>query len=137
MAILPVAIVLIVPEGHLACDAPYVAPEHSPDKRWTLTLCRRPMFFAMPGGSSDAPGWMVLRDERHAIRGVSSLEMVQLYGDAAPGTQTMWEADRVSRTFVVDLPLVDASNPVRRWLDDRIWRLRALLGLTPSSESLH
>lgn len=128
---------VLMPQGRLACAEPYIPPENSPDGAWTLTLCPRPMVFAMPGGSSDAPGWLVLRDRHGAIRGVAELEMLQLYGSAAPGTETEWSATRVSRTFVVDLPLVEASGPVDRWLVDRLWRLRAMLGLTPSSDKLH
>lgn len=125
----------LMPEGRLACAEPYIPPERSPDGAWTLTLCPRPMIFAMPGGSSDAPGWLVLRDRHGAIRGVAELEMLQLYG-AAAGAETEWRAGRVSRTFVVDLPLVEASGPVDRWLVDRLWRLRAMIGLTSSSDKL-
>jgi hypothetical protein len=137
VAIVLVATILLVPEGRLACAEPDVPPDRSPDGRWSLTLCRRPMLFSMPGGSGDAPGWLVLRDHSGAIRGVSELEMVQLYGGAAPGEPTEWRAGRVTRTFVVDLPLTPASGPFRRWLDDRLWRIRALLGLTATSADLH
>ncbi len=134
IATLSIALIALAPEGRLACDEPYVTPDRSPEGRWTLTLCRRPMFFAMPGGASDAPGWMVLRDDHGAIRGVSSLSMVQLFGQVPPDMQTTWEADRVWRDMIVELPLVPASSPFRRWLDDRLWRLRALAGFTPTDD---
>ena len=129
-------VVLAAPEGRLSCDEPYLT-DTSPDGRWTLTLCRRPLFFAMPGGGSDAPGWFVLRDDQQAIRGVSGLSMVQLYGGAAPGTSTEWTAHDVRRIFVVDLPLDRAGSGFERWWDDRIWRLRAVAGLTPTDDTLH
>ncbi|WP_102959442.1 hypothetical protein [Mangrovicella endophytica] len=136
VATLPVLVVLLVPEGRLACGEPYVT-ERSPDGRWTLTVCGRPMFFAMPGGGSDAPGWIVLRDEAGAIRGVSSLTMLQLYGGAAPGFGLQWSRSRVSRAMVLDLPLDPGANAFERWWTDRMWRLRALAGLTPGDEELH
>jgi hypothetical protein len=131
LLVIPVAI-LLVPEGRLSCADPYVR-EQSPDARWTLTLCRRPMVFAMPGGGSDAPGWIVLRDETDAIRGVSALSMVQLWGGAS-GLPTQWTPTRVSRPLVTEMELNPATSPLRRWLDDRLWRLRALFRLTPSDE---
>lgn len=121
--IVPVLALLLAPEGRLACREPG-ARETSPDGAWTLTLCQRPMLFSVPGGGSDAPGWIVLRDRTGAIRGVQDLAMVQMYsGD------TTWAPDRVARSLVTEMPLRPAANPFRRWLDDRVWRLRALLGL--------
>ncbi|MGI4799101.1 MAG: hypothetical protein ACRYG8_34700, partial [Janthinobacterium lividum] len=61
-----------LPEGRLGCVEP-IERETSPDAAWTLTLCRRPLWFAMPGGGSDAPGWIVLRDAQNGIRGVVDL----------------------------------------------------------------
>lgn len=126
----------LVPEGRLRCDQPYLR-EISPDGGWTLTVCGRPMFFAMPGGGSDAPGWIVLRDKTGAIRGVSELTMLQLYGGAVAGSKLEWDAERVTRPMVLDLPLAPAARASERWWSDRIWRLRALLGFTPSDDELH
>ena len=106
--------------------------ETSPDGAWTLTLCRRPMVFAMPGSSGDAPGWIVLRDAEGAIRGVVELGMVQTYG--ASGTETQWSSDQVHVPLTAALPLRPASGYVTRWLEERVWRLRALLGLTPTDD---
>ncbi|TCM50715.1 hypothetical protein C8J36_11147 [Rhizobium sp. PP-F2F-G48] len=127
--------VAFVPEGNLHCDEPYLV-EKSPDGHWTLTVCGRPMFFAMPGSGSDAPGWIVLRDENGAIRGVSDLGMLQLYGGAVSGSKLEWSNDRVTRRMVLDLPLDRATNLLERWWTDRIWRLRALAGLTPDDDAL-
>ncbi|KQT86862.1 hypothetical protein [Aurantimonas sp. Leaf443] len=128
----PLAVVL-APEGRLACDEPYLT-EARPDGAWSVKICGRPRFFAMPGGGSDAPGWIVLRDAHGAVRGVSSLSMLQLYG--MMGEDTDWTRRRVSRPMVFDLPLDPAQGRIERWWDERIWRLRALAGLTPSDEGL-
>lgn len=128
---LPPLALLLAPEGRLACTEPLLT-ERSPTGAWTLTLCRRPMLFAMPGGSGDAPGWIVLRDASGAIRGVVGLSMVQTYGVAdAP---TVWGAGRVQVPLTAELPLRPASGPLARWLEDRLWRLRAWLGLVPTDD---
>jgi hypothetical protein len=119
--------IVFAPKGRLYCDDPYVE-EESPDGQWALTVCRRPMLFAMPGSGSDAPGWVVLRDDTRAIRGVSGLSMLQLYGGAVSGNETSWTETRVSRPMVFDLPLVPAHGKIERWWDERLWRLRALVG---------
>ncbi len=113
-----------------------MACETSPDGAWTLTLCRRPMWFAMPGGGGDAPGWIVLRDVQGAIRGVVDLSMVQAYR-AAAGSPTKWGPDRVEVLLVAELPLVPAAGPVSRWVEGRIWRWRALLGLVDNDDMIH
>lgn len=122
---------LLAPERRLSCDDPWLS-ERSADRAWTLTVCRRPMLFAMPGGSGDAPGWIVLRDSGGAIRGVVHLDMMQLLADAGAAGGTRWEAARVVLPVLASIPLAPAAGPVSRWLDDRIWRLRALVGLVPS-----
>lgn len=128
------AVVVFAPVGRLSCGDPYVR-ETSPDGRWTLTVCGRPMFFAMPGSGSDAPGWIVLRDDTGAIRGVSGLSMLQLYGGAVSGNETQWTATRVSRTMVFDLPLKAADNKLARWWDEQMWRLSAMIGQVPDDGS--
>ncbi len=90
------------------------------------------MLVAMPGQGGDAPAWIVLRDAAGLIRGVSALDMVQNYG--ASGTPPIWEARRVTIPLTVELPLPLARNHLHAWLADRIWRLRALTGLTTRSE---
>lgn len=119
----------LVPEGRLSCREPSLDAA-SPDRAWTLTVCRRPMLFAMPGGASDAPGWIVLRDSRSAIRGVVHLDMMQLLGEA--GGDPIWEDGRIALPGLAEMPLAPAAGPVSRWLGDRLWRLRALAGLVPS-----
>ena len=126
------AVAALLPEGRLDCADPELR-ETSPDGAWSLTLCRRPMWFAMPGGSGDAPGWIVLRDSQGAIRGVVALSMVQAYGSAA-GAPTEWEPDLVRVQLVAELPLLPASGPVPSWLDARVWRWRALFGLVPTDD---
>lgn len=76
----------------------------------------------------------MLRDRHQAIREVSSLTMLQLYG-AITG-ETRWEKQAVGRAMVFDLPLDPAKDGLSRWWDERIWRWRALLGLTPNDEEL-
>lgn len=129
----PLAVIL-APEAGLACREPYLT-ETQPGGRWSVTVCGRPQFFAMPGGGSDAPGWIVLRDDHGVVRGVSSLDMLQLYGTT--GGQTEWTTRSVSRSMVFELPLVPAQGRIERWWDEQIWRLRALTGLTPDDEDLH
>ncbi len=128
MAILAFA---FAPERRLACEETWLT-ERSPDRAWTLTVCRRPMTFAMPGGSGDAPGWIVLRDAEGAIRGVVHLDMMQLLAELGPAGGTRWEAERVVLSGLADMPLVPAAGPISRWFADRLWRLRALVGLVPS-----
>ncbi|WP_338664375.1 hypothetical protein VQH23_04245 [Pararoseomonas sp. SCSIO 73927] len=127
LLLIPLAVlaVLLAPEGRLRCDSPWVR-ETSPNGAWTLELCRVPMVFAMPGSSSDAPGWLVLRDTEGAIRGVTWLDMVQIYGNSGPAE---WRGSLVSVPLAAELPLVQASGPLSRWWEDRVWRLRALLGV--------
>ena len=130
--IVPVAGVLafcLAPERRLACGDPWLDAA-SPDRAWTLTVCRRPMLFAMPGGSGDAPGWIVLRDCAGAIRGVVHLDMMQLLAEASGDPR--WESGRVEIPGLAEMPLVPALGPVSRWLGDRLWRVRALIGLVPS-----
>ncbi|WP_427026269.1 hypothetical protein ACP4J4_19255 (plasmid) [Aureimonas ureilytica] len=121
----------LAPEGRLGCDDPYLT-QARPGGGWSVTVCGRPRFFAMPGGGSDAPGWIVLRDEHGAIRGVSALAMLQIYG--MMGGETEWTAQSVSRRMVFDLPLDPAQGRFERWVRERVWRLRALAGLTPTDE---
>lgn len=123
--------VVLAPEGSLRCEDPYLM-EAQPGGRWSLTVCGRPRFFAMPGGGSDAPGWIVLRDDHDAVRGVSALAMLQLYGTM--GGETEWTTRSVSRSMVFDLPLEPAQGRLERWWDERIWRLRAVAGMTPADE---
>ena len=123
--------VVLAPEGRLSCHEPE-ARETSPDGAWTLTLCRRPMWFAMPGLSSDALGWVVLRDRAGAIRGVTGLGMVQMYGG-----ETVWRPDWVERSLVTEMPLPRTRNAAQVWVEDRLWRLRALLALVQTDDAFH
>ena len=118
--------------GLLGCDDPIL--ETSPDGAWTLSVCRRPMWFSMPGGASDAPGWIVLRDRSGAIRGVSELDMMQNWGSERP---VEWSADRVEKSLTVELPLVPARNGLERWVGTRVWRARAAFGFTTTSDDFH
>ena len=123
--------VALAPQGRLVCREPYLT-ERQPGGSWSLTVCGRPLLFAMPGSGSDAPGWIVLRDDHGAVRGVSGLAMLQLYG--AMSGETEWTETRVVRSMVFDLPLDPAEGGFARWWDDRIWRLRTIAGLTPTDE---
>lgn len=128
----PLMMLVFAPAGRLACDSPYLT-ETSPDGRWTITVCGRPVWFAIPGSGSDAPGWIVLRDETSSIRGVSSLSMLQLYGGVS-GSETEWTSSHVRRLMVFDMQLSQAQDPLDRWRNEHIWRLRALVGLVPDNE---
>ena len=52
---------------------------NSPDKRFQIVVLRNPAIFAMPGHSSDSPGYFQLRDARSGlVLRESKVEMVQL-----------------------------------------------------------
>ena len=133
-AVAAVSAFSFAPEGRLACADPWLS-QRGPDGAWTLTVCRRPMFFAIPGGSSDAPGWIVLRDAAGGIRGVVHLDMMQLLAESGPAGGTVWKPGEVTLSGLATLPLDEAWGPVTRWLGERIWRVRALLGLVRSDEA--
>ncbi|MGL4094321.1 hypothetical protein [Agrobacterium cavarae] len=63
---------------------------------------------------------------------MSDLAMLQLYGTM--GGETEWTTQTVSRSIVFNLPLDPAQGRIDRWWDERVWRLRALTGLTPNDE---
>ncbi|WP_421405416.1 hypothetical protein [Agrobacterium fabrum] len=131
---LTVVFLVLISEAGVACRDPYVT-ETSPDGRWTLTVCGRARLLAMPGSGSDAPGWIILRDEAFAIRGVASLPMLQLYGGAVSGNVTEWGSGSVGRLLVFDMPLDAASGPIDRWVMNRLWKLRTLFGMVPGYDS--
>lgn len=97
----------------------------SPEGTDSLSVCRRPMLIAMPGQSSDAPGWLVMRDKRAYITGIIDLSMVQ------NASEPEWSADRVDMKLTASFQRTSDGT----WLSDRLWRLRAVLGLVPSDES--
>ncbi|WP_426958237.1 hypothetical protein [Muricoccus radiodurans] len=119
-------LVAVLPECSLACEAPRWSST-APEGGDTLTACARPMLFAMPGQSGDAPGWLVLRDREGWIRGVTSLDMVQTLDMPAE-----WDRSRVTVPLHADMRRGEALSPPAGFLTDRWWRLRALLGLTPA-----
>ena len=125
--------VVFAPQAGTGCIDPSL--ETSPDGRWTLSLCPRATWFAMPGQGGDAPAWIVLRDRVGWMRGLSDLDMVQNYHVA--GLPTVWSPDAVEKPMVAILALPPQHGTARIWLDDRIWRLRALLRLTPTSDMFH
>jgi hypothetical protein len=52
---------------------------NSPDKQFQIVVFRNPAIFAMPGHSSDSPGYFQLRDTRSGlVLRESKVEMVQL-----------------------------------------------------------
>jgi hypothetical protein len=53
--------------------------DHSPDRRFQIVVYRMPMLSAMPGQSSDAPGYFQLRDSQTGrVLEDKDVEMVQL-----------------------------------------------------------
>ena len=125
--------VVFAPQAGTGCIDPSL--ETSPDGRWTLSLCPRATWFAMPGQGGDAPAWIVLHDRAGWMRGLSELDMVQSYHVA--GLPTVWRPDAVEVPMVAVLALPRQQGAAWRWLGERIWRLRALLRLTPTSDMFH
>lgn len=121
--------VLLWREGRLACGEPRLDTT-SPNRAWTLRVCRRPTLLAMPGGSSDARGRIMLRESEAAIHGIVHRDMMQLLGKAYG--DPVWERGEVVLPGLASLPLAHADGPVSRWFADRVWHLRALTGLVPS-----
>lgn len=63
---------------------------NSPDKQFQIVVLRSPALFAMPGHSSDSPGYFQLRDTRSGlVLRESKVEMVQLVD------QVEWSATHV------------------------------------------
>ena len=110
------------------CSEP-VLSSLSPEGTDSLAVCRRPMLIAMPGQGSDAAGWIVLRDAAAFITGISDLSMVQ------NASEPEWSADRVDMKLTASFTRKPKAPAVQAWLTDRAWRVRAVLGLTPSDES--
>ena len=110
------------------CSEP-VLSSLSPEGTDSLAVCRRPMLIAMPGQGSDAPGWIVLRDERAFITGITDMSMVQ------NASEPEWSPQRVDMKLTASFERKAPSQTGQAWLTDRCWRMRAVLGLTPSDES--
>lgn len=69
----------------------------SPDGRFKMVVYRLPMFMAMPGQSSDAPGFVRLYDQRSGlVLQQKDIEMVQLI------EQFAWSTTNLYIKFVAD-----------------------------------
>lgn len=124
------ALLAVIPEGDLRCAAPFVRSA-SPDASHELTVCRRPSSGAMPGQGSDGPGWAVLRDRAGHIGGVVSVRSLVEIGRAPE-----WDAMLARIPLVAEIALFPEDVPgFLRAIEGRVRRLRALLGLVPSSEA--
>ncbi len=110
------------------CSEP-VLSSLSPEGTDSLAVCRRPMLLAMPGQGSDAAGWVVVRDAAAFITGITDLSMVQ------NASEPEWSTDRVDMKLAASFRRKPQASAVQAWLTDRAWRMRAVLGLTPSDES--
>lgn len=124
------ALLAVIPQGSLACAAPFMRSV-SPDGSHELTVCRRPHHGALPGQGSDGPGWAVLRDRAGYIGGaVSVRSLVEI------GHPPEWEAGLARIPLVAEIALFPEDVPgFLRAIEDRVRRLRAHLGLVPSSEA--
>jgi len=71
----------------------------SPDRRFRLVVYRIPMMFCMPGGSSDAPGYVRLFDNRTGrLLEQKEVEMVQMVGF----TEVDWSSSQVHIKLLAD-----------------------------------
>lgn len=125
-AVVTVAVFALLPPS-LDCPDPVYASV-SPDARHTITVCRRSSAFAMPGGASDAPGWVALRDARGFVAGVVSLSMVQSV------TPAEWMPASVHMPLTANIDRSDPQPPILAWLNDRLWKWRAAFGLVPTDD---
>jgi hypothetical protein len=100
----------------------------SPDGAFTLTVCRRPMLFAMPGQGSDAAGYAVLHAQGR-VAGVVSIDSVN--GITYPPN---WQPGSVELPLEAEFELPDSDSPIVAVPRDAAWRLRTALGLIPSSD---
>lgn len=116
----------VLPQQGFDCREPSLR-EDSPDGHHSLTVCRQPMFFAMPGQGSDAPGLVVLRDAQGTVEGVVQLAMVNEI-DRPPE----WTTNSVGIPLSAEFDLTREST-LPRWLANAGWRWRSWLGLLPDS----
>lgn len=132
-AVVPLAVAgfHLLPESGLSCAEPFLRSE-SPDGRHVLTVCRGWMLFAMPGqGGSDAPGVVVLRDAAGNLGGAVALGFL---GEI--GHEPYWPPGHAAIPLVARIPLPSEDrSALRRWAEDRLWRLRNLAFLLPSSDA--
>jgi len=120
------ALVVLAPSRWMDCDRPdWVS--RAPDGAHSLTACARPMLMAMPGGGGDNDGWLVLRDARGFIQGAVDVSLIR---------QTSNEVRWAGRTASIPLVATLHGGPERSlpvaFATDRLWRLRGLVGLTPT-----
>jgi len=92
-----------------------------------LRICGRFVPFAMPGGGSDRPGVLVMRDAAGFIRGLVTLQLA--YSTEGP---PQWEASRVTIPLTAELPMPRPLSAPLALLADAGWRLRYALGLVPA-----
>ncbi len=109
------------------CVDPYLA-SLSPEGTDSLAVCRRPTLIALPGQGSDASGWIVMRDGRAFITGIVDLSMVQ------SASEPEWTPGSVDMKLTAHFERKPQTSMLQSWLTDRCWRMRAVLGLTPSDE---
>lgn len=100
----------------------------SPDGAYSLTVCRRPLMFALPGQGSDAPGYAVLR-ANGAVAGVVAIDMV-----GAISYPPEWQPDSVELPLEAEFILPESTSAIVAWPRDVSWRLRTAFGLIPSSD---
>ncbi|MBS7810969.1 hypothetical protein [Roseococcus pinisoli] len=115
------------PQQGFGCGTPFLQSE-SPDGRHSVTVCRQPRLFAMPGQGGDAPALVVLRDAGGTIEGAVQLSMLGEIGHPLE-----WTPDRARLPLAAEFDLNEAGTSLPRWLANAAWRWRSWLGLLPGS----
>ncbi len=100
LAGLMLASVLVSGLALMAYFRPERYMEHaSPDGRYSLVVYRTPILFSSPGQAGDAPGRVVLVDNRGEELNSMDVDMVQM------ATQPQWSQDRVTIRLLLDWKL--------------------------------
>jgi hypothetical protein len=125
LAVLVLAARAVLPPANLGCAVPELLSP-APDGQASLAICRRPLWFAMPGQGGDAPAWAEMRDARGNIAGLVDISTMAVMQGPVEWTD---EGAAMPLVFALDRPM-PLPAPAS-WLRDAVWRLRAFLFLVP------